>query len=211
MEPTSTETARIGLLGGTFNPVHIGHLIMAQNAVEAFELDRIIFIPCHRPPHKASPSLAPAEDRLAMLEAAVEHDLQFEVSDIEIRRGGTSYTVDTLRWLVAEHPDTEFFFVVGSDSLRELHTWKHVAEILELCTIVAFERPARGRNAPVTPEDVQLPEPWPRRLIENMAPGRLIEVSSSEIRHRVAEGLSIRYLVPPETEIYIAEHHLYTS
>lgn len=201
---------RLGILGGTFNPVHMGHLILAQDAVELFSLSGLVFVPASQPPHKKSRRLAPAEHRLAMLQAAIEGDLRFSVSDIEIRRGGLSYTVDTVRELHEIYRDTELHFIIGSDSLRELHMWKDIYKLLDMCSFDILERP----GCPVkdlSPESLNLKDPWPTKLLANAARGHLCEISSSDIRYRIAEGMSIRYLVHPAVEMYITEHSLYSG
>lgn len=200
-------TERIGVFGGSFDPVHMGHLTIAQDAVEQLELDRLIFVPAAVPPHKQGKTLADARHRLEMLQLATEGNLNFEVSDMEIQRGGVSYTVDTMMQVQAEHPGAELFFIVGLDSLTILHSWKNVEQLLEMCTIVPF---ARGGEDPARiAGQIQLSNPWKQRILERMIRIHEIEISASEVRMRLAEGLSIRYLVPPEVEMYIAEHGLY--
>lgn len=204
-----TEQAeRVGVLGGTFNPVHIGHLLLAQSAIDRFELARVLFIPSANPPHKGAARMLPAEHRFAMLSLAIEGDLRFEASDLEIRRGGSSYTIDTMRSLKQGSPGARFHFIMGVDSLLELHLWKNVRDLLALCEFITFERPGFTTDK-LRPEQLGLDPPWAERLLANTFRGRLVEVSSSDIRHRVAEGLGIRYLVPPAVEMYIAEHGLY--
>lgn len=200
--------ARIGILGGTFNPIHTGHLILAQGALERFDLSKVLFIPCARPPHKEAAGLLPAEDRLAMVRLATEDDPRFDVLDLEIRRGGASYAIDTITELREMHPGAELCFIIGADMLLELHLWKDVRRLLELCTFLSFGR-GDVRVPEVRPEDLHLPPPWPERLLRNAVAGRRVDISSSEIRHRIAEGLGIRYLVPVAVEMYIAEHRLY--
>jgi nicotinate-nucleotide adenylyltransferase len=198
---------RIGVFGGSFDPVHIGHLTIAQDAVEQLELDRLIFVPAAVPPHKQEKTLVDGRHRFEMLQLATEGNLCFEVSDMELQRGGVSYTFDTMTQIQAEHPGATLFFIVGLDSLVELHLWRNVDKLLELCTIVPF---ARGGEDPArVAEQIQLSEPWKTGLLERLIRIHEIEISASEIRMRLAEGLSIRYLVPPEVEMYIAEHHLY--
>jgi len=198
----------IGILGGTFNPVHLGHLILAQTALETFDLSRILLVPCAVPPHKEAAGLIAAGHRRAMVEAAIEGDLRFDLCDAELRRGGVSYAVDTVRELRRTYPDAALHFLIGSDTLPELHLWKDIYRLLDLCRFAVFARPA-PRGGALRPGDLQLREPWGRRLLENRVTGRLVDISSSDIRHRVAEGMSIRYLVPPAVEMYIAEHRLY--
>jgi len=198
---------RIGILGGTFNPIHVGHLMLAQGATERCDLAKVLFIPCAVPPHKKGP-LSSAEHRLAMIKAAIEGDLRFEACDMDIRRGGVSYAIDTLRELHREYPETELCFLLGSDSLPELHLWKDVYSLLKLCSFKVFARPGLSPN-PIKPERLALAAPWPERLLRDVMNPPMADVSSSDIRHRVAEGLSIRYLVPQAVEMYIAEHGLY--
>ena len=201
---------RLGVFGGTFNPVHLGHLIAAQDAADAFDLSRVLFLPCDRPPHKPARQLASTAHRVAMLEAALEGSLLFEVCDLEVRRGGTSYSIDTMRELARRYPAHDLFFIIGTDSLLELHTWKSITELMELCTFVTLARPGFHVDASM-PAKLQLPAPWPARLLERIATGHQIDISSSDIRYRVAEGMRITYLTPPAVEMYIAEHHLYNS
>ncbi len=124
---------RIGILGGTFNPVHLGHLLVAQAACETGRLDKVKFVPAAVPPHKGTGSLVTARHRLAMLQRAVDGDPRFEVDDIEIQRGGRSYSVDTLRALHRSEPAANYFFVIGSDSLAELHLWHDISNLARLC------------------------------------------------------------------------------
>ncbi len=201
---------RIGILGGSFNPVHTGHLVMAQDALDHFGLQRVIWMPAAQPPHKPSPLLAPAADRLEMLRLAVQGDARFEVSDDEIQRGGVSYTVDTVRRLREQRPEAEIHLIIGGDTLWELHTWKDIATVRSLCQVVTVARPgsaAERRN----PDQLNLPEPWPRTLMANVVTGHLVEISSSDIRQRVSRGQSIRYLVPDAVERYIHSRHLFTA
>jgi nicotinate-nucleotide adenylyltransferase len=199
---------RLGVFGGTFNPVHLGHMIMAQDAMEAFDLSRVMFVPCACPPHKSDAGLAPAAHRLAMLEAAIEGDLRFEVSDLELQRGGISYTIDTLRAVAADHPGVELYFIIGADSLVELHLWREIEALLGLCRIVTIARPGVNLDA-LQAKDIKLRDPWPGQIQAAIRIGHLMNVSSTDIRYRVAEGMSIRYLVPPGVDMYIAEHSLY--
>ncbi|NQU41258.1 MAG: nicotinate (nicotinamide) nucleotide adenylyltransferase [Lentisphaerae bacterium] len=197
---------KIGVLGGSFNPIHTGHMILAQSALERYELDRVLFVPCASPPHKDPARLAPGRVRMEMIEAVLESDPRFESSRVELDRGGTSYAVDTITQLTEAYPDAQLYFIIGDDSLPELHLWHRIYELLPLCTFVTF---ARHQQALVPPESLQLDPPWPERLLQNMTLARRIEISSSDIRYRIAEGMSIRYLVPDVIDMYIAEHNLY--
>ncbi|MDH3345778.1 MAG: nicotinate-nucleotide adenylyltransferase [Kiritimatiellaceae bacterium] len=198
---------RIGVFGGSFDPVHIGHLIVAQDALEQLELDRIIFVPTAVSPHKLDRHPTEGRHRFEMLELATEKNFRFEVSDIEIMRGGVSYTFDTLQKLKFENPCAEFFFIVGLDSLVDMHRWHRAEDLLECCTVVPFGR--GGEDPAEVAARSGLPMSWKTRLLERLIQIHEIEVSASEIRMRIAEGLSIQTLVPPEVEMYIAEHHLY--
>lgn len=205
-DPTSKN--RIGILGGTFNPVHLGHLILAQDALEQFELSKVVFMPCACPPHKSTRELISAEHRAAMLEAAIEGDLRFQVSRDEIERDGISYTIDTARAMKLQHPESEIVFVIGSDSLKELHLWKDIDALLEVCRFVTLTRPGADYEA-LMQADLRLSTEWSDRLREQVRVGHTLSISSTDIRYRVAEGMSIRYLVHPAVEMYIAEHSLY--
>lgn len=199
---------RLGVLGGTFNPVHTGHLVLAQNAMESFGLSRVIFVPCEQPPHKNPAGLLPSRHRVAMLKAAVEDNFNFEVSEIETQRRDVSYTIDTVRELLKRHQESELFFIIGSDSLMELHSWKQIDELLDLCTFITIIRPGIDMEKLLS-ADLGVGVEHQERLRANMVQGQLMDISSSDIRHRIAEGMSIKYLVPPSVEMYIAEHNLY--
>jgi len=199
---------RIGVLGGSFNPVHIGHLLLAQSALESFELSKVLFMPCHIQPQKDPTMLASPEHRTAMLERAIMDNLQFALLDIEIVRGGPSFAVDSIREVRKLYPGTEIFFIIGADTLNELHLWRDVYTLLEMCTFATFSRPGCD-VLDLREEDLKLAPPWPARLLKTVTRGRVVDISSSDIRHRVAEGMSIRYLVPPLVEMYVTEHRLY--
>jgi nicotinate-nucleotide adenylyltransferase len=199
---------RLGIFGGSFNPVHHGHLIAAQDALEAFALDRVLFVPCAQPPHKPAAVMASAADRRAMLELALEDNPRFELCALELDRGGVSYTVDTLRALRTQHPDDALVFIIGADTLPELHTWRAMDEILALAEIVTLARPG---TPPERWSDaaIGLPPPWPERLRARLAHGHAVEISSSDIRRRLAERREIRYFVPPRVEQYLQARRMY--
>jgi nicotinate-nucleotide adenylyltransferase len=199
---------RIGIMGGSFDPVHMGHLVVAQDAVERLELSGIVFIPAAIPPHKQHLQQVDAGHRMNMLRLAVASDTRFSVSDIELRRGGVSYTIDTVHALKAEQPGVEWVLVVGSDTLVDLHNWYKIDELLDLCDVATFLRPGESDLGEVAGK-VLLSDVRKEMLLRNVVEAHLVGISSSEIRMRMAEGSSIRYLVPPEVEMYIYEHGLY--
>lgn len=199
---------RVGLFGGSFNPVHMGHLVVAQDAVEAFDLDRVVFVPCGHPPHKPSGELAAGEHRAAMIEAAIEGDPRFALSRCELERPGVTYTIDTVRAMRAARPDDSLHFLIGADTLTELHSWREIGTLLGLCEFLTLVRPGFD-PARIDPASFGLPDPWPARLLGRIARVHEVGISSSDIRMRLAEGLGIRYLVPDCVERYISEHHLY--
>ena len=194
---------RVGVYGGTFDPIHVGHLIIGELAREALELDRLLFVVAKRPPHKVTEAITPAEVRLEMVRLATHDNPFFEPSDIEIRRGGISYTVDTLQALTDELGTTreELFFLMGADSLVDFPNWRRPERILELATVVALRRPG------VDLSDVD-PE-YLRRV--RLLPTPLLEISATNIRQRVSRGCSIRYLVPDAVVDYIRTHGLYLN
>ncbi len=196
------------MFGGTFNPIHLGHLLIAQDAIDAFELTSILFMPCATPPHKQKSSLIPARHRLAMVEAAIEADINFEPSDLEIQRGGVSYSYVTMSEIRQLHPDTDILFIIGSDSLCELHLWKNIYKLLDICELVIIERPGYERKT-IDPASILLDPPWPDKLLANIVSRHPVGISSTDVRYRIAEGMCIRHLVPRAVEVYIAEHRLY--
>lgn len=197
---------QIGILGGTFNPIHLGHLLMAQDTMEQLRLDCVKFVPSSVPPHKRYEGNATAAQRLAMVRLAIRRNPQFEADDIELRRGGTSYSVDTLMELRQREPRAQFYFIIGADSLRELHRWREVGRLVRLCTFVTVAR--RGfASRPVV--DPKLDASTRRRLRQHVLRGHACDIASRDIRTRVARGKSIRYLVPDEVLRYIGRHKLY--
>jgi nicotinate-nucleotide adenylyltransferase len=189
----------IGIFGGTFNPPHLGHLIVAEHVREKLGLDRIRYIPSAIPPHKQNQDIVEAHHRLAMLEHAVQGNRQFEVSDMEIQRGGVSFTVDTLNETKKLSPDDHLFMLIGMDNLNEFQTWKNPEHILAVATVVVMTRPGfQFRN-----EDVEL------RTKITVCEVPEIAITSSAIRAKVRDRKSIRYLVPAAVELYIYRHHLY--
>ena len=194
----------IGLLGGTFNPAHEGRLSIAREALSLFALDAVWFIPCAVPPHKPAHNLASNEDRLAMLRLALAGEPRFDALPIEFDRPGKSYTVDTVRALQALHPGDGFVFIIGADTLPELHTWHQPLELLSLVRIVTLARPGFVPDA----DALQLPPPWPARLLADLRTGDPLDVSSRDVRAKIATGQTLS-LVPEPVQRYIQEHNLY--
>jgi nicotinate-nucleotide adenylyltransferase len=182
---------RIGIYGGTFDPVHHGHLILARQTLEEFKLDRLIFVPAAESPFKLHNRTAPARDRLAMLRLAIKGEDRFEVDGLEIERGGVSYSIDTVKMFRSRDPEAELFFLVGEDNAYRLTEWHRFEELKKLVAFVVLSRS----------EDFQSPE-YP--VVQ-----RRIEISSTEIRNRVANQESITYLVPESVKLYIEQHQLY--
>jgi nicotinate-nucleotide adenylyltransferase len=191
--------ARVGVLGGSFNPVHVGHLHMALLAREEAGLDRVIFVPARRPPHKTDAELAPPSERLAMLRAALVGEERAEVSTLEMEEGGPLYTYETLRRLRNTLPGEEIRFVMGLDSLLELPGWRDPERIVEEFGVIVVDRP----GCPLPPPE----DPWLARC--RLVEGNPFAVSSSLIRERVADGRSIHHLVPPPVEAHIRAQGLY--
>ena len=195
-----------GLLGGTFNPVHEGHLALARVARGVFGLDEVWLIPCAVPPHKPAAGLASDADRLAMLRLAAAGDPALRVSDIEMRLPPPSWTLRTLDALRAERPDRRFAFIIGGDTLTQLHTWHEPLRVLERARFVTLARAGYGRP----PADaVRLPPPWPDRLLADYREAALPDVSSSGVRDRLRRGEPIDGLVPEPVIRYIGEKGLY--
>jgi nicotinate-nucleotide adenylyltransferase len=199
----------IGLLGGTFDPIHYGHLVIAEEVRYVLHLDEMVFIPTGQPPHKPGRIVTAAQYRVAMLELAIASNPHFAISLIDVERSGPSYTVDTLRQLRKEWgTNTALYFVIGWDSLQELHTWHDSAGLLEQLTyLVAVRRPGYveepGYNELL---EVQLPGIQQRLLV---IPAPQLDISATDLRQRVAEGRPIKYQTPEAVEQYIAQHGLY--
>jgi nicotinate-nucleotide adenylyltransferase len=189
---------RIGILGGTFNPIHMGHLILAEEARFKLKLDKIVFVPSFMPPHKDVSDVMNAKDRLAMVRLAVEDNPAFEVSTYEIESKKKSYSIDTLKEFRSIYgEDAQLCFITGSDSLKDLFSWKNINDIFKISKFVVANRP--GYPVKDVPKEVDTVVITP------------IEVSSEDIRRRLKERRSIRYLVPEKVRKYIVEHRLYSQ
>ena len=201
----SARHLRLGILGGTFDPIHLGHVALAVAARRCAELDRVLLVPAQIPPHKAGPAAGP-EDRLAMCRLAVRDVAGLDVSDIEIRRSGPSYTLDTLRELREVYPGADLHLILGWDAARLLPEWREPASVLSLARLVVFPRPG---VAPPAPDDLRRAglEPDRTTLCTEGTPA----VAATEVRRRAAAGESLTGLVAPEVEEYIRRHRLYGS
>jgi len=216
----------VGLLGGTFNPIHNGHVAIARQAREVLALDRVVLIPTGDPPHKPHENLAAAKDRFEMVRLAIASDRFLSISDVEVRRSGKSYTIDTIRLLQQEYgPDARLFFLIGLDAFLEFPTWRDPATLLTLCSFVVLSRPGLSFQAlsglPLIPSIphaslVELDAGRSVRLDVPVGAQSLIclrlppnSVSASDIRARIAQGAPTAKLLPPVVESYILQHHIY--
>jgi nicotinate-nucleotide adenylyltransferase len=194
---------RLGVFGGSFDPVHFGHLRMAEEARTQADLDRVLFVPTQVSPFKVNRQVTPGELRLQMLHIAVEDNPAFAVSEVEVARPGPSYTVDTLRLLREQYPTAELFFLTGTDAVRDLPKWRQPEEILSLSRFLVAARPGVDRA-----EVLQaLPDTWEGRVSFIEMPE--LDISSTYLRERIRDGRSVRYLLPRAVETFIAAHGLY--
>ncbi len=200
----------IGIFGGSFNPIHCGHLYIAQTAADAFDLQRIIFIPCKVSPFKTHCQPEQYVDdahRLEMLKLGIAGHRNFELSQMEISRGGVSYSYETVLEIKKIFPESHLSFIIGTDSLLSLSKWHKIDALLNLCDFVTVERP--GVDQRLEEQNLGFSAELSQRLLLKSVSGRLMNISSSEIREKVCEGRSIRGLVPEAVEEYIARHGLY--
>jgi nicotinate-nucleotide adenylyltransferase len=199
---------RIGVFGGTFDPVHYGHLILAEQCREQGRLDQVWFVPAPRPPHKADRPLTRFDQRVEMLALAVAGNPAFRVDEIEKERTGPSFTVDTLAAFRQQHPQDEFFLLVGSDTLKDLPHWHDPVGVLRLAGLMVMLRPNHPLlSAEELRASVPLPDEVPLRMEVAEAP--LIDISSRDLRRRVVLGRSLRYFLPRAVEVYIQEKQIY--
>jgi len=187
---------KIGLFGGTFDPLHIGHLIVAEWIWEALKLDKIIFIPNHIHPFHKRQDITPAAERLKMLQLAAKDFPQFSVDPVELERQGVSYTVDTVRYFKKQFPQAEIFLLIGADNWNDFHKWKEPQKIREMAELVVYNRRALDVSASEEKNTIFADSPF-------------IDISSTQIRRRIRSGQAYRSLVPPAVYSYIREQHLY--
>lgn len=190
---------KIGFLGGSFDPIHFGHLLAAQDAYEQHKLDRLIIVPAAQAPLKPNETQSTATDRLAMVRAATEWDTRFEVSDFELSRGGVSFTIDSARHFRALYPNDDLYWVIGGDQLPKLHLWKDIGELVKLVEFIFLERPGYPVKATHDIPGLRL----------HRCDGHLLAISSTELRDRTRRGLSLDYFVPHKAIVYIRQKGLY--
>jgi nicotinate-nucleotide adenylyltransferase len=217
---------KIGLCGGTYDPIHTGHMIMGEETGDVLGLQSILYIPAKLPPHKRDMKITPSEHRLAMVQLAVRNHKIFSASDLELKREGPSFTVQTLEYFRKTCPDDDFLFVMGQDAFIEIETWHRFEDVFDLCRLVIVTRPGSPLVEPrlftsavrrFFPDDVVFLEGSPdtdrNRLQTNwrlcFLPIPALHISSSDIRRRIREGRSIRYLVPGSVRRYIRNNNLY--
>ena len=200
------EKKKVGILGGTFDPIHVGHLMTAEAVRDEYHLDKVIFIPAAVPPHKQNQDVTEAMHRYVMTVLATCSNPNFEVSDIEMNRPGPSYTIDTIRELLERFgEDTEFYFITGADAIQEIHTWDRIEELLEMCHFIGASRQG------CLPDGNQIKASFGelgKRKIHRLETPEL-EISSTDIRNRIKKGYSIKYIVPTAVEQYIYKQGLY--
>lgn len=196
---------RIGVIGGTFDPIHYGHLAAAEEARVRMNLERVLFVVAGVPPHKLDEEVTPVEHRLAIVSLAIASNPHFEISRVDVDRPGPSYTVDTISILRKQWgQETEVYFIMGLDSLVELPTWHHPQRLIQLCRLLAVKRP--GFETDMAELEASVPGISSRVEIIDMPE---MDISSSDLQQRVRDGLPIKYQVPEEVERYIMEHGLY--
>jgi len=200
----------IGIFGGSFNPVHLGHLNIAETACCKFDLQKVIFIPCKVSPFKIGEEPGRVVDdqhRVNMLRLSIEKFSNFVLSEMELNRGGVSYSYDTVVEIKKCHPESHLSFIIGSDSLLSLSKWYKIEALLNLCDFVTVERPGVDRRA--DEDSLGLPPELSKRLLLKSISGRLMDISSSSIRQRIAQGLALTGMVTPVVEEYIKHNRLY--
>ncbi len=196
----------LAIMGGTFDPIHYGHLVVAEQVRHEFQCDKVLFIPAARPPHKKDKNISAVKHRLKMTELAIQSNRFFEISTVEINRTGLSYTIDTVKTLHQRYQPEKMYFITGADAVLEIITWKNVEELLSLCYFVAATRP--GYDITNLQEKLHmLPDVYFQKIVPIYIPA--LAISSTDIRRRVREKEPIKYLLPEPVEDYILQHNLY--
>lgn len=191
---------RVGIMGGAFDPIHIGHLLAAEAAREQHRLEEVWFMPSHIPPHKQQAGVS-GQQRLEMVEAAIRDHPAFKAIDIELQRGGVSYTIDTVKELSKTFPRVEFYFIIGADMVNYLPNWENIEELTSMLQFIGLQRPGSFMELDTLPPYIQ--------NAVTLADMPLIDISSSLIRRRITEGLSVRYMVPEAVFEYMIRSGLY--
>ncbi|MFT3782928.1 MAG: nicotinate-nucleotide adenylyltransferase [Nibricoccus sp.] len=203
MQPSShgaiCTVVKIGFLGGSFDPVHFGHLIAAQDALEQYQLDKLVLVPAAQAPLKPNDVQSSSADRFEMLRVATEWDHRFEISDFELKKGGVSYTIESVRYFRAVYPNDRLFWIIGGDQLPKMHLWRDIEELARLIEFIFLERPGHPIKAVPPISGLRL----------HRCDGHLVEISSTELRDRIRRGLSLDYFVPHKAIVYIKEKRLY--
>ena len=192
----------MGIIGGTFDPIHIGHLIMADQVLFYGRLDEIWFMPANIPPHKQNRNIASKEDRVEMIQRAIQHEPKYQLCTIELERSGPSYTLNTVKELKENYSDHEFSFIIGGDMIQYLPKWYGIQELLSLIQFIGLERPGYSFENLSEAEKSMIKQ-------VKMIPMPQLEISSTLIRKWVKEGKTLRYVVPASVETYIKEYHIY--
>ncbi|MFB4161789.1 nicotinate-nucleotide adenylyltransferase [Geomicrobium sp. JSM 1781026] len=191
---------KIGIFGGTFDPVHIAHLILAEQALNECSLDEVWFMPANIPPHKKHEGMADGKDRAHMVELAIQHHPQFKLLRLELARTGPSYTVDTIEHLLQIYPNEQFYFIIGGDMVKSLERWHQIDRLRDMVRFIVTDRPdyslEKGEHISETMLYIHVPQ---------------LSISSSDIRSRIKKQQSIRFLIPEEVRSYVEENHLYEN
>lgn len=196
---------KIGIMGGTFNPIHLGHLMIAEVAYEAFNLEQVIFVPAYKPPHKDKEVISP-EHRYAMTQEAVRDNPHFSISDVEMKRNGPSYTVDTIRYFKDLYgPDADFYFIAGTDSIQDLPNWRYIDELLDLCYFIGAMRPEGSEQVDAVIDTFGQKGREKIHLLEVPE----MKLSATYLRKRLRRGETVRYMLPKCVVDYIETHHIY--
>lgn len=191
---------KVGIFGGTFDPIHTGHLIMAQDAAEFARLDKILVMPSATPPLRDNAPIASGRDRLEMVKRAVAGNPCFEASALDLEANGMSYSIQVVEKIVARHPDDELFWILGADQIAQLDKWHRIDELSKYVKFIALKRPGYSLDSSTTPSSCRI----------DFAPTHEFDISASEIRKRLQSGLNVKYFLPPEVFEYIKAGSLYT-
>ncbi len=204
----SYQNKKVGIMGGTFDPIHYGHLMLAQNALETYQLDEIMFVPSGTPWLKDSTKVLSKNKRVHMTGIAIEDNTNFALSTIEIDREGNSYSYETVEELKKQQPDTEFYFILGADSVLEIEKWKYPDRLMSECILLAAVRDECDREG-LQKQIAYLEEKYKADI--RILPAKRVDISSTDIRSRIAEGKSVRYMLPDQVIQFIEKNHLYTE